>query len=342
MHLSPDTCWQMMQSHDKRYDGMFFVGVMSTKIYCRPSCPARPLQRNVRFFADTHQARAAGLRACKRCHPDELSSEAMLVHAVCRYIDAHPSATQLTDISQHTGYSPFHISRQFKRIIGISPRQYATAVRHHRLDLALLAGHTREHAHHMAGFNSLSSMYYARQQRQSAQPPDSTLTYSTHDTSLGQLVLVYSTVGIRFVGFSDTATGVRTFCNYYFPGVAWSQPTPQQSEQLYAIVAAIDHALPIPSDIALDIRMTAFQERVWHALRQIPRGTTRSYQEIATAIGQPSAARAVAQACAHNPVAVIIPCHRVIHHDGTMAGYRWGSHRKQQLLHTEAAQQQES
>jgi len=337
MMLDTTLCWEIFQTRQSRYDGLFFVGVMTTKIYCRPSCSARPHRENVQFFASSSDAQAAGLRPCKRCHPDTLSNEALLVHRVSHYIATHLANCQLAQISRATGYSPFHINRQFKRILGITPRQYANALRQERLlqtlrqfDSIALAG---EHA----GYTSTSQMYYAQRRHDGRGIP----TYRADiATSLGLAVILLNDRGLCFVGFVDTVADADALCQRLFPAVHLSTPPQSAAQQLAHICDCIEHRQSGTPEIALDIRMTAFQTLVWHALQQIPSGSTQRYQDIATAIGHPKASRAVAQACAQNPVAVIIPCHRAVHSDPRKQGYRWGRLRKQQLIDRELQYQE--
>lgn len=329
MILDATTCWEIFQSRQSRYDGLFFVGVMTTKIYCRPSCMARPNRENVRFFASISDAQHAGLRACKRCHPDTLSNEALLVHRVSQYIASHLADCQLAQIAQATGYSPFHVNRQFKRILGITPRQYANALRQQRLHTTLRQSVSVALAGERAGYTSTSQMYYARRRHDDRGQP----TYrSDVATALGLAVILTSDRGLCFVGFVDTAAEADLLCQRHFPAVQFSAPPLEAAQQLAYICARIEQSQRTVPEIALDIRMTAFQSLVWQALQQIPSGTTQHYQEIATAIGRPTATRAVAQACAQNPVAVIIPCHRAVHRDPHQQGYRWGIQRKQLLI----------
>ena len=333
MILDATTCWEIFQSRQSRYDGLFFVGVMTTKIYCRPSCVARPKRENVQFFASTHDAQCAGLRACKRCHPDTLSNEAMLVHRVSQYIANHLADCQLAQIAQATGYSPFHVNRQFKRIVGITPRQYASALRHQRLFQSLRQATSIAIASERAGYTSTSQMYYARRHQDGHGLPAYRADVAT---TLGRAVILMSDRGLCFVGFADTEAEADQLCQHYFPTATLSTPPASVAQRIADVCARIEQSQRTFPEIALDIRMTAFQSLVWQALQQIPSGTTQRYQDIAVTIGQPTAVRAVAQACAQNPVAVIIPCHRAVHSNHRQHGYRWGIHRKQQLLSNEA------
>jgi AraC family transcriptional regulator of adaptative response/methylated-DNA-[protein]-cysteine methyltransferase len=227
------------------------------------------------------------------------------------------------------------VNRQFKRILGITPRQYANALRQQRLLQTLRQSQSMAIAGERAGYTSTSQMYYTRRRHHDNGHPRYRLDVTT---SLGRAVILLSDQGLCFVGFADTAAEADHICRHYFPTAQLIPPPAGAERQISEICARIEQSQSSFPEIALDIRMTAFQSRVWQALQKIPSGTTRRYQEIAVAIGQPTAARAVAQACAQNPVAVIIPCHRAVHGDNRQQGYRWGIQRKQQLIARETHQ----
>jgi AraC family transcriptional regulator of adaptative response/methylated-DNA-[protein]-cysteine methyltransferase len=339
MLYSDDQCWQIMQQRDSAFDGVFFIGVMTTKIYCRPSCSARPLRHNVRFFADAQTAQHAGLRACKRCHPDDISPEIRTINALCRFLDSQENPPSLRDLASRFGYSPFHLTRMFKANLGVSPRQYSDAIRKKRLASALSQNQTVTHAALDAGYTTPNSLYYAnplgvspRHYRNGGSGLQ--IWYATTTTALGLLVVAQTTKGICFVAFADDNTHASNIIQSEFPAARVALDATAVTDALLCVKNLIENH-PNHRDIPIDIRATAFQQRVWDALRTIPRGTTRSYAAIAQQIGQPTASRAVAQACASNPLAVIVPCHRVVAQSGARGNYRWGSQRKATLLDQE-------
>ncbi len=339
MLYSDDQCWQIMQQRDSAFDGVFFIGVMTTKIYCRPSCSARPLRQNVRFFADAHSAQQAGLRACKRCHPDSISPEITTINAICRFLDTQENPPALRELASRFGYSPFHLTRMFKAHLGISPRQYSDAIRKKRLASALSQNRTVTHAALDAGYTTPNSLYYTnplgvspRHYRNGGSGLQ--IWYATTTTALGLLVVAQTIKGICFVAFADDNTHASNIIQSEFPAARVALDATAVTDALLCVKNLIENH-PNQRDIPIDIRATAFQQRVWDALRTIARGTTRSYAAIAQQIGQPTASRAVAQACASNPLAVIVPCHRVVAQSGARGNYRWGSQRKATLLDQE-------
>lgn len=339
MLYSDDQCWQIMQQRDSAFDGLFFIGVMTTKIYCRPSCSARPLRKNVRFFTDAQSAQQAGLRACKRCHPDAISPEIHTINTICRFLDTQENPPSLRDVASRFGYSPFHLTRMFKAHLGISPRQYSDAMRKKRLASALSQNQTVTNAALDAGYTTPNSLYYTnplgvspRHYRNGGSGLQ--IWYATTPTMLGLLLVAQTTKGICLVAFADDDTHATNIIQSEFPAATVSNNQTMVAETLVAVNNLIENH-PNHRDIPIDIRATAFQQRVWDALRTIPRGTTLSYAAIAQQIGQPTASRAVAQACASNPLAVIVPCHRVVAQSGARGNYRWGSHRKALLLDQE-------
>ncbi len=339
MLYSDDQCWQIMQQRDSAFDGVFFIGVMTTKIYCRPSCSARPLRHNVRFFADAQAAQQVGLRACKRCHPDSISPEITTINAICRFLDTQENPPALRELASRFGYSPFHLTRMFKANLGVSPRQYSDAIRKKRLASALSQNRTVTHAALDAGYTTPNSLYYTnplgvspRHYRNGGSGLQ--IWYATTTTALGLLVVAQTIKGICFVAFADDNTHASNIIQSEFPAARVALDATAVTDALLCVKNLIENH-PNQRDIPIDIRATAFQQRVWDALRTIPRGTTRSYAAIAQQIGQPTASRAVAQACASNPLAVIVPCHRVVAQSGARGNYRWGSQRKATLLDQE-------
>jgi AraC family transcriptional regulator of adaptative response/methylated-DNA-[protein]-cysteine methyltransferase len=336
--------WQAVQDRDSGYDGTFVYAVRTTGIYCRPSCPSRRAKReHVTFYATPEDARAGGFRACRRCLPDEAGPQLTMVRQVCALIDGSDTAPTLAALSKQVHVSPFHLQRTFKRLMGVSPRQYAEARRAQRLKQDLQDGASVTDALYNAGFGSSSRLY---EQESFGMTPGTyrrkgkgmDIHYTFTDTVLGRLLLAATKRGICAAYFGDDDAALEAMLADEFPA-AQRHPA-HDSERLNDWAAALAncvagsvgdlYALP------LDVQGTAFQARVWQALRDIPRGKTATYSSIAQRIGEPSAARAVARACATNKLAVLIPCHRVVREDGDLAGYRWGLARKHKLLADEA------
>jgi AraC family transcriptional regulator, regulatory protein of adaptative response / methylated-DNA-[protein]-cysteine methyltransferase len=331
-----DQCWEIVQRRDGSYDGVFFVGVLTTKIYCRPSCSARPLRKNVRFFADSAAARAVGLRACLRCHPDDVAPDAALVAKVVEILSDSTGPLTLAAIAAQVHFSPFYVNRVFQRRLGVSVRAYAASLRQRRLAEGIGTTNRVADAVFDAGYGSLRAAYAAQPAGVSlrvrkAGGAHTAITWGNITTPLGQLAVAQTNRGVCFVALADDEGAVQAAIESAFPLAVLTHDQTATAGALAAVSAlAANH--PLSGEIALDIQATAFQQRVWDALRAIPVGETRTYSDIAVAIGQPTAVRAVAQACAHNPVAVIVPCHRVVHRDAQCDGYRWGVARKQALL----------
>jgi AraC family transcriptional regulator, regulatory protein of adaptative response / methylated-DNA-[protein]-cysteine methyltransferase len=349
-----DVHWQAVLARDRSQDGEFVFAVASTGVYCRPSCAARrPRRENIRFFSTPGQAEHAGYRACLRCHPKSLSGNVVTdtVKAICRYIEQHlDEPLTLEILGKEFHQSPFHLQRRFKAALGITPREYADSCRLRRLKRNLQAGDSVTRAMYDAGYGS-SSRLYERTASQLGMTPDkyrrgaiaASIRYTCADSPLGRMLIAATDHGICSIQFARTDGELIEGLKREFP-FATRKPD-SGGLQAWASVL-IDHMQgrqkrdekqrrELDSSLPLDIRATAFQRRVWTYLQAIPFGSTRSYSEVAKAIGQASAARAVARACATNPVAVAIPCHRVIREDGSMGGYRWGIDRKKTLLEIE-------
>jgi AraC family transcriptional regulator of adaptative response/methylated-DNA-[protein]-cysteine methyltransferase len=342
---NPNQKWSLVLARDARADGRFVYAVKSTGVFCRPSCPSRrPRQENVEFFDSPTQAQRAGYRACRRCSPVERNPQAQKIEAACRYIDENLDITlSLTAISRHVETSPFHFQRLFKRILGISPRQYQQARRAGKFRQALLSEGRVTDAIYEAGYSS-SSRAYEGIPAQLGMTPSAfrrrgagiDIRYTVLNTELGKLLIATTPRGVCSVRFGESdAALLRELKNDF--QAATIHRDDEGLKSLAALVAQLLNGTAAAPNIALDIQGTAFQQLVWQALRRIPAGETRSYAEVASAIGRPSAVRAVANACASNPVAVVVPCHRVVQKNGSMAGYRWGVKRKQALLEREAA-----
>jgi AraC family transcriptional regulator, regulatory protein of adaptative response / methylated-DNA-[protein]-cysteine methyltransferase len=343
--------WDAVAAHDRAMDGVFFYAVMSTGIYCRPSCPSkRPRRENVVFFRAREAAERAGFRPCKRCKPDSADQRdpnAQLIEKVCRYIDTHPDdPVTLETLGRALGISPFYLQRTFKAVTGITPRAYADSRRLRSLKAGLREGHSVTRSLYDAGYGS-SSRLYERASSQLGMTPSRyrkqgsgvTIHYAIAPTPIGQMLLAATEQGICSIQFGDAAAKLESELHSEYPKAQIIRADRKLGEQVKALRAMVEgkSAASLPPDIPLDIQATAFQRRVWQELQAIPCGATKSYGKIAADIGHPKAARAVARACATNPVAIAIPCHRVVREDGSMGGYRWGLARKKKLLSLEAA-----
>lgn len=335
MYHDSERCWHIFTHKDSLYDGVFVVGVMSTKIYCRPSCSARPLRKNVQFFADNASAEHAGLRPCKRCAPHSMPADIVLCQKVCRYIESQRNSPPLTQIAQAVGYSPFHLQRTFTSVMGISPFGYAKALKWLRLQRYMTANTSVQEAISKAGFGSISSYYHANTQRRQLHTLQHTTALTFGACTYHDFVVIgaFNETHPVYCGIYADNEAAELAMQQLF-GKSLSAVDTLHSDVLHTLITAHGGSTVSPL-IAKDIRATVFQQRVWQAIRQIPIGQTRQYHEIARAIGQPDATRAVAHACAHNPLALITPCHRVVPADNTIGGYRWGSNIKAQLLKAE-------
>ncbi len=345
--LSDEARWAATLARDATYDGAFVFAVRSTGVYCRPTCPSRrPRRAQVSFYATSAQAEAAGYRACKRCHPATTAPTppAALadIQRLCAYIDEHLDETlTLRELSDRAHISPFHLQRVFKQIVGVSPRQYIEALRLGRLKDALQAGDDVITAQYAAGFSS-SSRVYERAADHLGMTPGAyrrgaqaqTIRYTLADSPLGRLLVARTERGVCAIRMGEDDGELLDGLAREFPAATLQRDDPGMAETVSAIANYLAGQQPA-LDLPLDVRATAFQRRVWEALQAIPYGETRSYRQIAEAIGQPGAVRAVGQACAANPIAPVIPCHRALRSDGGLGGYRWGLARKRKLLESE-------
>ncbi|MFN8371422.1 MAG: bifunctional DNA-binding transcriptional regulator/O6-methylguanine-DNA methyltransferase Ada [Anaerolineae bacterium] len=338
--LDESECWQAVLNRDRRYDGRFVTAVRTTGIYCRPSCPARhPQRKNVTFYPTPEAAAAAGYRACRRCRPDEVDSQVAMVKQACAYIDAHlDDAPTLEELGAQLHVSPFHLQRVFKREIGVSPRQYAESQRLQRFKAGLRDGESVTRALYDAGYNSSSSLYAGQLGMKPSEYRKGgrgmKIDYTIAPCTLGYLLVGTTERGICAVTIGDTPEGVLDALHEEYPAADISADSHKLTEPVSVILNYLDGDRT-RIDLPLDIQATAFQHRVWEALREIPYGVTRSYTEIAREIGKPDAVRAVANACAANHVALVVPCHRVVREDGSLGGYKWGIERKRTLLEHE-------
>lgn len=336
--------WEALASRDARADGAFFYGVRTTGVFCRPSCASRlPRRENVAFFDDADAARAAGFRECKRCRPGGLPRELEIVQRACAALDADPQARlTLAELSDAVHLSPFHLQRLFKRVLGVSPRQYQAARRGAALRDALTQGAGVTRASTDAGFGSSSRLYESVAAELGMAPSayrrkgaGLTIRYACAPTPLGLVLVAATARGICRIAFGDDASALVASLHADFANAACIE----DADAVAPFIAQIDaylHGRRERFDLPLDIAPTAFQQRVWDALQHIPYGETRSYTQIAEGLGAPRAVRAVASACASNPVALAIPCHRVVQKGGALAGYRWGLARKAALIDAEA------
>ena len=337
--------WNAVLARDSSRDGEFVFAVSTTGVYCRPSCPARrPRRRNVTFFPRPEQAEKAGFRACLRCRPRSISGhpQSDLAKRICRYIEQHLDEPITLDLLGTVfGQSPFHLQRRFKGALGITPREYADSCRLRLLKRNLQAGGNVTRAMYDAGYGS-SSRLYEKTASQLGMTPDkyrrgaiaATVRYACADSPLGRMLIAATDRGVCAIQFARSDEELIAGLKREFP-FAVRKP---DAGGLQAWVTALLKKMAgreLNAALPLDIRATAFQRRVWTYLQSIPFGATRSYKQVAKAIGQPTASRAVARACAANPVAVAIPCHRVVREDGNISGYRWGVDRKRTLLEVE-------
>jgi AraC family transcriptional regulator of adaptative response/methylated-DNA-[protein]-cysteine methyltransferase len=339
--------WQAVIERDEGADGSFFYSVKTTGVVCRPSCRSRPPKRaNVAFHATLAAALAAGFRPCKRCRPeapDVARRRAGVVARACRLIADAETAPSLDALSAAVGVSPFHFHRMFKAVMGITPKAYIDAERTRKLRGELDSGASVTSAIYGAGYSSSSRFYEKADARlgmsartYQAGGAGAEIRFAVGQCSLGAILIAATPRGICAIELGDDPQTLVHTLEDRFPK-ARVIGADRDFEQLVARVVGAVEAPAGTLDLPLDVRGTAFQERVWQALRAIPAGTTATYAEIAARIGQPSAVRAVAQACAANPAAIAIPCHRVVRTDGGLGGYRWGVERKDALLKREAA-----
>ena len=342
-----DIRWQAVIAKDKDADGQFFFSVRTTGVYCRPSCPARAARReNVAFHPSCDAAEAAGFRACKRCRPREASQserDAAMVARACNLIQKSAEAPRLAALAAAFGLSAFHFHRVFKATTGLTPKAYADAHRSDRVREALPASKTITGAIYDAGYNS-NGRFYAKSAQMLGMTPrryraggDRTqIRFAIGECSLGSILVAATDKGVCAILMgNDPHALVRQLQDRF--GKAELIGGDAAFEKLVAKVIGFVEQPRLGLDLPLDVQGTAFQQRVWRALRKIAAGKTASYGDIAARIGQPSSMRAVAQACAANVIAVAIPCHRVIRTDGNLSGYRWGVQRKRALLEREGS-----
>jgi AraC family transcriptional regulator of adaptative response/methylated-DNA-[protein]-cysteine methyltransferase len=341
-----DPRWAQVVARDAQADGRFFYSVRSTGVYCRPSCAARAARpENVAFHASAAEAERAGFRPCRRCRPDEAPRDerrAALVAELCRFIDAADPPPTLAELAARAGLSAHHLHRLFKAVTGVTPKAYAAAGRAGRVRRQLAGSASVTAAIYDAGYHS-NSRFYAEADRVLGMTPtqlrsggaDTDIRFAIGACSLGAILVAQSDRGVCAIALGDDADALARELQDRFPKARLVGDDPAFARRVAQVVGLVE-APALGLHLPLDLRGTAFQQRVWQALRDLPAGTTASYAEVASRIGAPRSARAVAQACAANPLAVAVPCHRVVRTDGALCGYRWGVERKRTLIEREA------
>lgn len=342
-----DPRWAVLLRRDKAFDGAFVYSVRTTKVYCRPACPSRLAKpENVRFHDTGAEAEAAGFRPCLRCRPDEApraAQHAERIAAICRRIEAAETVPTLEVLARAAGLSPFHFHRLFKATTGLTPKAYAEAHRADRIRDRLASGTgSVTEAIYDSGYPSSGRFYAASDEVLGMTPTafrkggaDAVIHFAIGQCSLGAILVAQSDKGVCAIALGDDPDALARELQDRFPKAELVGADAEFERRIAEVVAFVE-APAIGLDLPLDVRGTAFQQRVWQALRAIPAGETASYAEIARRIGKPEAVRAVAGACAANTIAVAIPCHRVVRTDGSVSGYRWGVERKRALLDREA------
>jgi AraC family transcriptional regulator of adaptative response/methylated-DNA-[protein]-cysteine methyltransferase len=344
-----DQFWQAVMTRDARFDGQFVFAVSSTKVYCRPSCPSRrPRRERVSFFRMPEAAEQAGFRACLRCKPRAngvVDPQLALVQRVCQLLDAsgEGETVKLAELAAQVGVSSFHLQRTFKRVMGISPRQYVTARKFGNFKQLVREGETVTNALYDSGFNSSSRVYEQAAEELGMTPATYgrggrgvMIDYTIVASPLGRLLVAVTERGVCAVQMADSDAELEQDLRAEFPEATIERADASLRETVRKILDHLTNNEP-HLDLPLDVRATAFQRQVWEKLRAIPYGQTVSYGDVAKSLGKPGAVRAVGRACATNPVALVIPCHRVVREDESLGGYRWGLERKKKLLAHERA-----
>jgi AraC family transcriptional regulator, regulatory protein of adaptative response / methylated-DNA-[protein]-cysteine methyltransferase len=337
--------WEAVVARDAAFDGQFVFAVSSTRVYCRPSCPSRrPHRERVSFFESPDAAESAGYRACLRCKPDKVNvsdPRVELAQKVCRVLDSADESLTLTDLAAHTGVSVFHLQRTFKSVMGISPRQYVALRKIGDFKARVREGEGVTTALYNSGFNSSSRLYEKAAGELGMTPATysrggrgADIRYTTTDSPLGRLLVAVTDRGICAVKMADSDEELEGDLREELPAANLQRDDAALRDTVGQVLRFLSDSQP-HADLPLDIQATAFQRQVWEKLKAIPYGETRSYADIARSIGKPGAVRAVGSACGKNPVALVIPCHRVVREDKSLGGYRWGLERKKKLLERE-------
>ena len=346
LFLNDDDRWEALERRDRGADGIFYYSVLTTGVYCRPSCASRlPRRENVRFHSTCEEAERKGFRSCKRCRPKDTTphdERTALVVKACRLMEKADETPDLDTLANTLGMSRFHFHRVFKAVTGLTPKAYADALRARRVKEELSRRDSVTGAIYGAGFNSSGRFYSAATDMLGMTPTEfrsggrgTSMRFAVGECSLGAILVAATGKGICAITLGDEPDAlVRDFQDRFHNAELIAGD--EEFERLVSRVVGFVEAPKLGLDLPLDVLGTAFQTRVWQALRQIPPGSTASYTEIAEGIGAPKAARAVARACASNNIAVAIPCHRVIRNDGSLSGYRWGIERKRSLLKRES------
>ena len=341
--IDEEAAWAAFERRDRRWDGRVIGAVTTTGIYCKPSCPARrPRREHVVFFADGAEARAAGFRACLRCKPDEVGRDRQAIARAVQLIEQAEEAPRLEDLATAVGYAPHHFQRLFTREMGVSPAAYARGLRAGRAQVNLNKNRSVTEAIYDSGYSTASRFYADARDRLGMTPSawrdggrGETIRYAMLDTPLGRMLVAATSKGICRLTFDEDVAALHR----RFPNATILPADNAMASLISGVLQAIETPAAAP-DLPIDVAGTAFQEAVWRELRKIPAGETRSYADIAAAIGQPGAVRAVGTANGSNPVAVLVPCHRVIRSDGSLGGYAGGLERKRKLLAAEQGDRQ--
>ena len=337
--------WQATLHRDSRADGSFVFAVRSTNIYCRPSCPARrPLRRNTLFFRTAEDAETQGFRPCRRCRPKNQDSAAVLVKQTAATIaSAAEDSVRLGSLARQLHASPATLRRAFRRVTGLSPKEFEQALRLEKFKKLLREGTTVTDALYACGYGSSSRLYEKTNAHLGMTPASyrkggegMRIGYTIANSSLGKVLVGATDRGVSAVYLGEKESSLVAALHKEYPKAELARANGESDAWLKEILSRVEGSAP-RVDLPLDVKATAFQRRVWQELQKIPRGTTRSYAQVARAVGKPGSVRAVARAIATNPTSVVVPCHRVIRTDGSLAGYRWGIQRKQKLLEREAA-----
>lgn len=340
-----DRFWQATLHRDPRADGSFVFAVQSTQIYCRPSCPARrPLRQNTLFFQTPQDAESQGFRPCRRCRPKQLDSATKLVQQIAAALaNCEEESTRLRSLATRMNVSPSKLRRAFRRATGLSPKEFEQAFRLTRFKKMLREGNSVTDALYACGYGSSSRLYEKTNAHLGMTPASyrkggegMQIGYTVTSTTLGKVLVAATERGVSAIYLGENEKALVDELRKEYAKAEIVRSTDGNENWIREVVRRVEGNAP-SVDLPLDVQATAFQRRVWQELQKIPRGTTRTYTQVARALGKPRSVRAVARACATNPVSIVVPCHRVIRTDGTLAGYRWGLQRKQKLLEREAA-----